>query len=61
MSEGSDGAISDEATKRVYRDMWVDTERRAMVQTIREMDRQDGRVKEIHRRLARDCIRGGLF
>lgn len=58
--ESGDRQASDEAMKRMYRTMWLDTERRAMVQTIREMDRKDGRVKEIHRRLARDCIRGGL-
>lgn len=50
----------DEAIKRLYANMWLDTERRAMVQTVRDMDRRDGRVKQIHNRLARDCIRGGL-
>lgn len=50
----------DDAMARMYRNMWLDTERRAMVQTVRDMDRRDGRVKQIHNRLARDCIRGGL-
>ena len=58
--ESGDRLASDDAKQRMYRSMWLDTERRAMVQTMREMDRKDGRVKEIHRRLARDCIRGGL-
>ncbi|UUZ68098.1 hypothetical protein LP416_27925 [Polaromonas sp. P2-4] len=40
--------------------MWIDTERRAMIQQVRTMDAQDGRVKNIHARVARDCIRGGL-
>lgn len=50
----------DDALARMYRNMWLDTERRAMVRTVRDMDRRDGRVKQIHNRLARDCIRGGL-
>jgi len=58
--ERGDRLASDAAMQRMYRTMWLDTDRRAMVQTVREMDRKDGRVKEIHRRLARDCIRGGL-
>lgn len=51
---------SDKAMERMYRTMWLDTDRRAMVQTIREMDVRDGRVKAIHRKLAGDCVRGGL-
>lgn len=58
--EKGDRLASDEALERVYREMWIDHERRAMVATIRDMDRKDGRVKRIHNRLARDCIRGGL-
>lgn len=60
--KGESGArlASDKAMDRMYRTMWLDTERRAMVQTIRDMDRRDGRVKAIHRKLAGDCIRGGL-
>ncbi len=58
--ERGDRLASDKAIERLYRTMWLDTERRAMVQTIRDMDRRDGRVKQIHARLARDCIRGGL-
>jgi hypothetical protein len=51
---------SDVAMERMYRQMWVDHERRATVQLIREMDLTDGRVKKIHARTARDVIRGGL-
>ena len=60
--QGESGArlASDVAMDRMYRSLWLDTERRAMVQTVRDMDRRDGRVKAIHRRLAADCIRGGL-
>ncbi len=58
--ETGDRLASDKAMERLYRSMWLDTERRAMVQSVRDMDRKDGRVKQIHNRLARDCIRGGL-
>ena len=60
--QGEKGARlpSDAAMQRLYRTMWLDSDRRAMVQTVRDMDRRDGRVKAIHARLARDCIRGGL-
>ena len=60
--QGEKGARlpSDAAMQRLYRTMWLDSDRRAMVQTVRDMDRKDGRVKAIHARLARDCIRGGL-
>lgn len=51
---------SDDAMERMYRTMWLDTDRRAMIRTMRDMDTQDGRVKRIHSRIARDCIRGGL-
>lgn len=51
---------ADVAMERLYRQMWVDHERRAMVQLMRQMDQQDGRVKKIHSRTARDVIRGGL-
>lgn len=59
-AERGDRLASDEAMQRLYRTMWIDTERRAMVQQMRTMDRTDGRVKQIHNRIARDCIRGGM-
>jgi hypothetical protein len=58
--EQGDRLASDEALKRLYATMWIDHERRAKIQLMREMDTKDGRVKQIHGRLARDCIRGGL-
>jgi len=58
--EQGDRLASDEAIKRLYASMWIDQERRAKIQLMRQMDTQDGRVKQIHSRLARDCIRGGL-
>lgn len=59
-AETGDRLASDKAMQRLYSTMWIDTERRAMVQQVRDMDREDGRVKQIHNRVARDCIRGGL-
>jgi len=58
--EQGDRLSSDKALERMYREMWVDHERRALVALMREMDQKDGRVKQVHNRLARDCIRGGL-
>lgn len=52
---------SDIAMQREMRQaMFVDYDRRALVDTIRKMDQQDGRVKEIHRRVSSDLVRGGL-
>lgn len=47
--------------KYAYRLMWVDPEVRQTILDIRDMDKLDGRVKMIHRRLARDATRGGLL
>lgn len=58
--EKGDRLASDKAMERLYASMWLDTERRAMIRTMREMDVKDGRVKTVHSRVARDCIRGGL-
>lgn len=38
----------------------IDYDYRAVVLDIRRMDREDGRVKRIHNRVARDVTRGGL-
>lgn len=58
--ERGDRVDADTAVKRLYENMWLPSDRRAMVLTMRDMDRKDGRVKRIHSRVARDCIRGGL-
>ncbi|MGE4241715.1 hypothetical protein [Ramlibacter sp.] len=58
--EQGDRVDAETALHRLYARMWIDTERRELVQMIRTMDREDGRVKRIHSKLARDCIRGGL-
>lgn len=46
--------------KAIYRQLVVDHELRAAILELRQMDRQDGRVKRIHNRVARDVTRGGL-
>lgn len=46
--------------KYMHRIMWVDPDLRQAILDVREMDREDGRVKRIHGRVARDVIKGGL-
>ncbi len=58
--ERGDRLASDLALQRLYASMWLDTERRAMVALMRRMDAEDGRVKTVHSRVARDVVRGGL-
>lgn len=58
--EKGDRLASDVAMERIYHQMWIDTRRREAVQLMRTMDTEDGRVKRIHTKIARDCIRGGL-
>jgi hypothetical protein len=48
------------ALKYMYQQFWVDPELRATILEIRTMDREDGRVKKIHSRMAMDITRGGL-
>lgn len=48
------------ALKYMYQLMAVDPELRATILDIRQMDRDDGRVKKIHSRMAMDITRGGL-
>ena len=58
--EKGDRLAADIALSRLYASMWVDQERRALVAQMRLMDAQDGRVKTVHSRVARDVIKGGL-
>lgn len=46
--------------KLEYAQFTVDYDYRSVVIDIRRMDREDGRVKRIHNRVARDVTRGGL-
>ncbi len=48
------------ATKYLYRTMWVDPDVRSRILDIRSMDANDGRVKKIHARTARAAVKGGL-
>lgn len=53
-------ATPENSMKYMYRLMWVDPAVRQAILDIREMDRLDGRVKYIHKRVARDTVKGGL-
>lgn len=46
--------------KYIHSYLWCDPEHRAKVMDIRLMDRDDGRVKKIHGRMARTGTKGGL-
>lgn len=51
---------ADTALRRMYREFSVATEVREKILLIRDMEVRDGRVKNIHGRICRDTIRGGL-
>lgn len=51
---------ADVALKRMYRQFAVSTEVREKILLLRDMEARDGRVKNIHGRICRDTIRGGL-
>lgn len=53
-------ATPENATKYLYRTMWVDPDIRARILDIRDMDQKDGRIKKIHKRTASAAIKGGL-
>ena len=52
--------IPENLVKRLYRQMYVDSEFRQTVIDIRKMDAMDPRVKKIHTRTARAAVKGGL-
>jgi len=54
-------ATPEDSIRYMYRQFWVDAELRAMIMDIRDMDRNDGRVKRIHNRTARDAVKSGLI
>lgn len=60
-SESGRRTTPENQIKYAYRLMWVDPELRQAILDIRAMDKEDGRVKRIHSRVARDTIRGGLL
>ena len=53
-------ATPENSQKYLYQQMTVDTERRSAVLDIRHMDKVDGRVKKIHKKMARDITQGGI-
>ncbi len=59
-SEAGRRGTPESQVKTIYRQLTVDYELRAIINDIRMMDKQDGRVKRIHNRIARDVTRGGI-
>lgn len=53
-------ATPENSTRYLYEQLWVNPETRAAILQIRYMDKADGRVKRIHKRMARDAVKGGL-
>jgi hypothetical protein len=51
---------ADVALARMYRQFAVSTEVREKILLLRDMEARDGRVKNIHGRICRDVVRGGL-
>jgi hypothetical protein len=51
---------SDVAMRRYYRQFAISTEVREKILLLRDMELRDGRIKNIHGRVCRDMIRGGL-
>jgi hypothetical protein len=51
---------ADTALARMYREFAMSTELREKIILLRDMEARDGRVKNIHGRVARDAVRGGL-
>lgn len=59
-SEVGSRATPENSLKYLYRQMWVDPDLRQAVMDIRDMDRRDGRVKKLHKRMAAAAVKGGL-
>jgi len=59
-TERGSRATPENSLKYMYREMWVDPELRSSILDIRRMDREDGRVKKLHNRMARTAVKGGL-
>jgi hypothetical protein len=51
---------ADVALARMYREFAVSTEIREQILLLRDMELRDGRVRNIHGRICRDTVRGGL-
>ena len=59
-TETGSRANPERAVQYLYDRMQVDANLRAAIVEIRHADKLDGRVKRIHKRMARDSIKGGL-
>lgn len=59
-TEAGARATPENQVKYLYQMMYVDGDRRSTVLDIRQMDREDPRVKKIHTRMARTAVKGGL-
>lgn len=51
---------AENAARRMYQDMQVDIDLKSTIMDIRRFDKIDGRVKKIHKRMARDCTKSGI-
>jgi hypothetical protein len=58
--EGGARVAADKALARMYRDFSFSTDLREKIIVLRDMEARDGRVKNIHGRVVRDTVRGGL-
>ncbi|MTI12104.1 hypothetical protein [Sansalvadorimonas verongulae] len=54
-------ATPENSIRHMYHKMHVDPDLRQSILHIRHMDKVDGRVKQIHKRMARDVTKGGLM
>ncbi len=59
-TETGSRANPERAVQYLYDRMQVDADLRAAIVEIRHADKVDGRIKRIHKRMARDAIKGGL-
>ncbi len=53
-------ATPENSTRYLYNQLYVDPRLRSAILMLRHMDRIDGRVKKIHKRMARQAVKGGL-
>ena len=61
LSEIGRRSTTENAIKHIYNRFWADPALWQTILDIRSMDKQDGRVKKIHGRMARDTIKGGVL
>ena len=54
-------ATPENSIKHLYNQMHVDPDLRQAILHLRYMDKTDGRIKQIHKRMARDVTKGGLM